>query len=373
MCLQIHLDKIIILNLIIAGFLYACGGSGGSGGAEPDDLQPPYVNGDLSGRLFMGADGKVLDLSTGEYSAIPGVDWGNETNNNSYLTNVEFTSTSSYDGSEFLLTVNKCAEASDQSYSLLHDDCLELYSNGSRGGIRGRKISYIKPGAKLSRDSNYIAFFHNDDRVALAKDELFIYDRNFELISRSKELPDTYGRSLDWTNDGRIVFSNDQTLYITSQYETSYSEILSFNNNDNAIYPYPNEIAVSPDGSKIAFSLVTSSTVVSFSSMGDIWVVNIDGSDLHKLAVRADGTSPYMGYPTWSPDGSYIMMIDGYTGSAPVRGTTGTIYAVPSDSREVILNNDGSNGVIALKSYFYGNDNSLTFDAMSDGNWAWLP
>jgi hypothetical protein len=362
--------------LAIFTFLNACGGDAGGGTSSNPPSQDGNINGGLSGKLFMGADGKILDISTGKYSSIPGVDWEGARNNN-YLSGVEFTAFSGFDGTTFLVTVDRCAEASDTSsynYRLLHDDCLEIRnSDGQLVGetSRGQMMSHIKEGAKLSRDGNYLAFFYNDDRLASPNDELYIFDTSFNLV-RQADMPVKYGRSFDWTNNGEIVYSTDQTLYITQPYELTGTPIASFKNEMDDIYPFPTHIAVSPDGTKIAFVLVYSSSGLQTTSIGDIWIMNIDGSDLHRLVhVDESDGSPYMISPTWSPDGQYILFMDGSTSSVHV-ASTGTIYAAPSDSRDISINETGAGGVQPIRTYFKGEDNDLTYDASSYGQWTWL-
>jgi hypothetical protein len=362
--------------LAIFTFLNACGGGAGGGTSSNPPSQSDNINGGLSGKLFMGADGKILDISTGKYSFIPGVDWEGTSNNN-YLSDVKFTAFSSFDGATFLVTVDRCAEASDTSnsyYRLLHDDCLEIRnSDGQLIGenSRGRMMSNIKEGAKLSRDGNYLAFFYTDDRLSLPNDELYIFDTSFNLV-RQAEMPVKFGRSFDWTNNGEIVYSTDQTLYITPPYELTGTPIVSFKNEMDDIYPYPLHIAVSPDGTKVAFVLIYSFEALQRTGIGDIWIINIDGSDLHRLVhVDESDGSPYMISPTWSPDGQYIMFMEGYTSNTDGR-SSGSIYTVPSDSRDISINETGAGGVQPIRTYFRGEDHDLTYDATSNGQWTWL-
>jgi Tol biopolymer transport system component len=63
--------------------------------------------------------------------------------------------------------------------------------------------------------------------------------------------------------------------------------------------PQDSEVAISPDGSKVAFSRVDPTTEAS-----DIYVVNADGSD--PTLVASGGGNNYLGSPSFSPDGSTI-------------------------------------------------------------------
>ncbi|MET0051216.1 MAG: hypothetical protein ABW095_09065 [Candidatus Thiodiazotropha sp.] len=61
--------------------------------------------------------------------------------------------------------------------------------------------------------------------------------------------------------------------------------------------------------------------------------MNIDGTNIRLLADVPEGQMPYIEAPTWSPDGRWILMEEGYVAgqdlSAP--GTAGYLYVVPSE------------------------------------------
>jgi hypothetical protein len=168
--------------------LYACGGGGGGddvSNTDDDGGQPASDMNNISGRLFLGGegDGFVLNLKTGLLSIIPNVDWNYTSNDNDgYESMVSYSATSNYHGTEFLLTVDHCAESSDPSFSLFRDDCIEIRDSitGTRKR-RGRLTPDIKSGAKFSRDGNYLAFFHYDQRLSQPDDTIIIADREFNI------------------------------------------------------------------------------------------------------------------------------------------------------------------------------------------------
>ena len=63
--------------------------------------------------------------------------------------------------------------------------------------------------------------------------------------------------------------------------------------------PQDSDVAISPDGSKVAFSRIDPAT-----DSSNIYLVNADGSDL-TLVASGDGNN-YLGFPAFSPDGSTI-------------------------------------------------------------------
>lgn len=364
-----------VFAVIFLLFQISCGG--GSGGSSTPNsntnqvVDEDHINGDaITGRLFMGGDndGLILDLSTGKYSQIPGVDWTEEIVNE-YHSMANYTAMPSSDGSEFVVTVNNCLNTTDSEFPSLFDDCIEIRSNDGNLIGTGKLIEEISRNTRLSRNKQYFAFFHNDSRYQNGNDELVIFDRNFQFIS-SSYLPSHLARSFDWLNDsGQIVYIHDQTIYVTASYDTLGTPIYTFTEDAGR----PDYISASPDGTKIAFTLVTSASMHSIH--GATWVMNSDGTDLHQLAFIPNNDNPIINYPTWSPDGKFIMNMVGYISGKDdeVVGITvfGGLYAVPSDSRNVAINDGGEEGVVHITSYY--NSNELNYNFSSNGNLVWIP
>lgn len=76
--------------------------------------------------------------------------------------------------------------------------------------------------------------------------------------------------------------------------------------------PYDLNVAISPDGSKVAFSRIDLAT-----NSSDLYVVNADGSD--RTLVATGGGNNYLGSPAFSPDGSAIAYE--CSGASPGSGT----------------------------------------------------
>jgi dipeptidyl aminopeptidase/acylaminoacyl peptidase len=93
---------------------------------------------------------------------------------------------------------------------------------------------------------------------------------------------------------------------------------------------YPASLAVSPDGSKIAFTVGDPGNLTDH-----VWVMNADGSGQRQLtASTLNETSP-----AWSPDGSTIAVRQGVTSWAggPTPGLCPTVYLVPADATNAAL------------------------------------
>ena len=131
--------------------LVSCGGGGGGGGGDetpiPDPVLPnptANINGDLTGRVFRGQSGQVLDLATGTYTALAQED--------SIVTSVA-------DGSEYLETINNCKSSS----ILVKYDCIILRNESGEKITEIMLRSEFSNGALLSPDKEMIAVAWKDE------------------------------------------------------------------------------------------------------------------------------------------------------------------------------------------------------------------
>jgi len=93
---------------------------------------------------------------------------------------------------------------------------------------------------------------------------------------------------LDYWGDATEPAAGMQGLYISDAALTTVTPIANANV-QHALFP-----SVSPDGSKVAFT------------MNDhIWVMDLSGANLHQLTTGSKAEN----YPVWSPDGNYIACI----------------------------------------------------------------
>jgi dipeptidyl aminopeptidase/acylaminoacyl peptidase len=333
-----------LLFTLFAVLLHACGGGGGggdNGGTTTNNPTPSeQLNPQLSGRIFVDAQttfpGKILDLSTGVYSPIPGMEnWDQQ---DGYPGTAYVTAYPSHDGVEVVETVENCEFIDD---SLYKNDCIIIHDSDGTRLIRITAFQRIEYSARLSLDRQYIAIAYDeygDDNISLK-----IIDRAGSLVSYNnlyEELPDSYDDpEFDWLPDGRLVYMVDQTIYITAPYDTHGTPLITFTEEQGE----PQDPAVSPDGKKLAFELDTGG---SFSSeKSTVWVMSLDDtSDLHQLAVVPGDDDPSIIHPIWSPDGNWIMVTEGISrGMGPILSPNvleqdySTLYAVPSDGVRVEL------------------------------------
>lgn len=344
-----------------------CGGGGGDGDGDGDDSVDTgdSVNNGIYGQLFMGSsgEGQLLELSTGHFNEIPGVDWSGSTNTDYHPSATHYASPSK-DGEEFIEVVKNCFSGDDPLSPFY--DCIVIHNSNGDIISSGKIPGDVSRATRLSNNKDYFAFFYNDWTDSSSNDELVIFDRNIQFVSRS-QLDGKLARSFDWLNTGQIVYIHDQTIYITSPYSTEGAPIYTFPPEEGR----PDYIAASPDGSRIAFTLVTDA--YTHALYGTTWIMNINGTDLHQLAYDPNSNTPIINYPTWSPNGEYILNVVGHVRSGVLGddGILGELFAIPSSSRNVELNNDGNDGIVRIRSF--SSSNELNYDFVTDGYLEWIP
>jgi hypothetical protein len=376
----------VILTLLLSIAMSSCGGGGGGG----DTPLPPSdggdsdanVNGGFTGRIFV-IDGWIIDIPSGRSRRAPGVVWDHwcttfyddaelqctDTTDYDFDVNTDFLGTPSSDGKEYVVTIYDC-----NGFSL---DCFMSHSTttGEVLSYRG-EISYGLVDTEISRDRNYFAYTYNKkSEGSYAPTELHIVDREFQQIS-SKTFPDHYGIGFEWSVTGQIVYGYKRDIYLTGRYSTEGEVIFSlddypeFNNLE-----FGNPIRVSPDGAKVAFMLVEEDNPYSY-RIATPWVMNIDGTDIHRLAHVPDEESNYQifGSLAWSPDGRYIMLTEGYSpqSTSVDTGVQGDLYIIPSDSRDIAINDNGEDGVVRLLTNYKNENKSLRHEFNGRVIW-WIP
>jgi WD40 repeat protein len=265
-----------------------------------------------------------------------------------------------------LLFVDNCFRGFNGSGGTF--DCLSII-NTSGDLVTNRAV--LPDGVRevsLSRNGDYIAIVYADESLVDPFAHLVIYDRLFSVIVSESTMRVTgggedskyYARGLDWSSKGQLAYAYTKSIFVTSPYSAEGVPILTFPDSDSPfsdIYPVPAYPRFSPDGSKIAFQYDN----YTVSSGATIWVVNVDGTDLHQLA-HYDGNKSFNRI-AWSPDGKYILSGVGGTTTDPIAGgVPDYLYGIPSDSRDVPIPYacDGedadvanANGIICLRTYFH--------------------
>jgi hypothetical protein len=346
-----------LLFTLFAVLLHACGGGGDDSGDITDPPPSGRLNPQLSGRVFVDTQstfpGKILDLSTGEYSPIPGMEeWDKQ---DDYTGVAYVTAYPSHDGVEVVETVDNCEYVDD---SLFKNDCIIIHG---RDGARLTRMSVfpeIEDSARLSYNRQYIAVAYDEygnDNISL-----HIYDRAGQLVSYNnlyEQFPDSYDDpEFDWLPDGRLVYMVDQTIYITAPYDTHGTPLITFTEEQGE----PQDPAVSPDGKRLAFELDTGGSFAAEKST--VWVMSLDNaSDLHQLAFVPGDDDPSIVNPIWSPDGKWIMVTEGLSigaGQYPLPPNKldlvySKLYAVPSDGVLVELTLTNPTTAIPVLSNWY--------------------
>ncbi|MBT2969874.1 MAG: hypothetical protein B6D72_07835 [gamma proteobacterium symbiont of Ctena orbiculata] len=338
--MKVTWNVIFLIAISSLFFLPGCGGGGGEGGGSSatdsqinqSDQAGQSINPGLAGKVVLGGKGWVLDLTTGSYTRVPGVEAWDERPEYLGIATVEITS-QAVAGGMVVETVNNCRDSDSVYYNL---ECVRLY-DGSGAMFAGFTFSgTIHEPVKISRDSRYLAVIREYDFNS-SDYYLEIHDRennqlvSYTVISQGFALID-----FDWLPDNRLVYTLGQSIYVTPVLSTVGNPIIQFDSTQGE----PVEVRASPDGERIAFVLKTYGTRVS--THGHAHTLDVNGNDLKRLAVVPGESDPHMKHPTWSPDGEWILLLEGEVGAADwfALGTPGTLYAVPADGTDVPLSMD---------------------------------
>jgi hypothetical protein len=371
--------KIAFIAILIASTAIGCGGGGGGDTITNNPTSSDRLNPQLSGRIFVDPEtsrpGMILDLSTGVYSLIPGMEkWDGQ---DDYTGSGFVSAYPSHDGVEVVETVISCENI---AHGLYNNDCLIIHGSDGARLIRMTSPPKIRSSARLSFDRQYIAFAYDEDNDHNIS--LHIHDREGQMISYNdlyEQFPDSIDDpEFDWLPDGRLVYMVDQTIYITAPYDTHGTPLITFTEEQGE----PQEPAVSPDGKRLAFELKTYGSLTS--EKATVWVMSLDDtSDLHQLAVVPGDDTPSIAQPIWSPDGNWIMVAEGLAGGLgiPPGGWDlaqpfGRLYAVPSDGVLVELTSTNPTTAIPVLSNFSAAVMGDEGEINGSFNWrlvAWVP
>ena len=359
----------IILALLVAG----CGG----GGSSPDIATAPIEAGNAAGQIFIGSEvhgPRLLNLQTGRYTLIENFDWEERLDDDFLLS---FSASISADGSEFLETVGNCQRRTN---SLIADDCIVIRDRN--GVVTGGFVVPLAGGlgvarpAKLSPDRQVIAAAVDFDGSDFLH-RLYLFDRSGQILSQGNIDGLVDGDYFTWLPDNSIIFASEQSLYLTAPNSVQGAEIVTFPDAAG----FPDHLAISPDGNRLAFSLVTNRDPYE----GEVWILNLDGTGFVRPAITdtegspdPNGNSPILGgaprlrSPTWSPDGSSLLLVQG---SSPLQYA----FIVPADANEEVLALDQPTQAVRIESFFLRDVNGIESAApgplFSDTgpNITWIP
>jgi hypothetical protein len=352
----LHKWNYCLVFCLFLSLITACGGGGGDSSSE-DDPQPDdgdggttstQVNRNLDGYLFIAEDKAYLDINSGEYYAIE-IDDG------------DYSIFPSSDGQEYVTTINNYQFVYGQPD---HDAIVIKSMLDGRAREKFELSHKVIGAAKLSPDRRIVAAIWRDESSGEEYDgeRLSLFSREGNLLGRGTHQDVT---SFAWLSDGRLVYSVDDSIYITTT-ANDVSDSILINSFDTAMGK-PMQLAVSPDDSRVVFELYTDHSPSPTVRWRDatVWMMDLDGGNLHLLATSNE-EEPRINATAWSPDGSWVATVEGYIGGTTphydpffpgewrweaLRGIPGVLYAVPSSGDSVVVPGDGSGGAIPVEEY----------------------
>jgi hypothetical protein len=313
--------------------MLSCGGGGSGNGGAADDGGDNSGGGD-SNALNSGLPGKffftyyngdytyTMDAETSEYRQIPSTDWENQMDRfpDGAASFSARPVTNSH--TEFVVL------ASGHDYG--SEVALQDYNGNYLGQLHVNSITYR---ASMSQDRRYIALFRDINSASNLKFEIYDWDSG-ALINRK----DLTRRQLHWLPDNRILYSEGRTFYITQPASTETDYTMTLPDPSGEMHSgVIGHKAVSPDGSQIAFTVGESGENVSDLDNHRLYMTNIDGSNLRLVATTPDDPEgiPRISAPTWSPDGRWLFVKEGYmeVATAPIDAghIYGDMYVLPTE------------------------------------------
>jgi hypothetical protein len=226
--------------------------------------------------------------------------------------------------------------ASSSSYG--SEVALEDYNGNYLGQLH---IIDDTSNATMSQDRRYIALFREAGSVSNKRFEIYDWNSGAKIDNKALDR-----RQLLWLPDNRILYSEGRTFYVTQPVstETDYTMTLPDPGGEMHAGHIGRNITLSPDGSQMAFTVGESGETVDDENNHRLYMSNIDGSNLRLVATTADDPGdnsdafggPRISLPTWSPDGRWLFVREGYfsVAVAPIDAghTFGDMYALPTEN-----------------------------------------
>lgn len=315
--------KVEVLIVLLSALSVGCESSDppggtpfGTGPANPVTQtlagNTPYlrtgINGSLTGEIWSAAAGTRLNLETGEIKTIS--------------EGLVFPST---DGREYAELINDfqfypqrgCGGAPIDSNAIFIRD-----SSTSEVSSSIEVFARLAGPVLISPDGETLALFASSDNVCGDQSEYFptLMSRDGEVISVGSERVVGF----DWMPDNRLAFmvlDNGVYKLVIEIEPNTFSGFVSANLRE--LDGFASRFRVSPDGEQVLIEVVTElppTLAVLEYREATVWQVNIDGSNLQKLADtsrastvgNASFSDPLVNQPVWSPDGLNMLVTENY-------------------------------------------------------------
>jgi hypothetical protein len=369
-----YANHISILVLILA--LTACGGGGGAGAGEsPEITEPESVNKGLTGYLFSqesGDNAYLIDASTGKSVLIPNTDWENQSDTFPRGVSQFRKSSIQNDHTAFVVNVLYCKKENPDA---LARDIACIYMQDYNGNyIGGIELLYDVDVVQISEDKQYIALFRNYASGSPDREWFEILSIDGSLISDIQ----LNRRKIQWLRNKSILLASGPHFIFTKPLSTDadYKLTLPENISNGG---WISDFDISPDQTQIAFTIATDETAFT-SVQAKAYVMDISGDNIRLLADVPDRDA-YISSPSWSPDGRWILLEEGYVSGQDqdVLGTAGNLFVVPSENQGItymLSTNESlrSEGVIPFYHDIDGPGPGTTLSTKSTGDsFDWIP
>lgn len=309
--------------------------------ARDDATSGGNVNGSLRGRIYVADNGSYLDVRSGRTVNVGG----------SFLR-------PSKDGLEYV-SVDQDIEYRDVADCRFGQefDRVSIYNAATGEVVDSFELPADIWAVSLSPNRQWVGAFYKDDTVCFDEETAFtVFSRTGEVVFRAR--PDSIN-SFDWLPDNRLVISLRGGISVE---ETPGS--LQFNQiaDLTGVFGNPAKINVDPTGTQVLFEMWTASnnflSTVQFRE-ATVWSVNIDGSSLRQRVTSTrslqagSNSDPQVNAPTWSPDGNWFLVTEGYTSGGVIDGSTaspgiiainnnGVTYVVSANAEPIDLPEDSN-------------------------------
>jgi len=207
---------------------------------------------------------------------------------------------------------------------------------------------------KISPDGQYVAIeWHDTDKGDEPRVPIVNIMKRKPVEGYSSELVHRFKgyRYFDWIDDGRLVLSADNNIYVVDESLTTVEHWLSLPN-------YVSGIKVSPNGNQVAFEM-----------LGHIWKVDLTNQGGAEVLPKKLTTSRMNeNYLAWSPDGKHIAVL--YESNQ----YCSQIFIVPSDGERVYVSNSKVEGAsTTLQAYAYSDSQLGGVCSYGGQDITWIP